>query len=508
MWQPIWRGEEKLRTSSTIVILGISAMALFWLSWWLLAFWVAGLFSVVGGRVFAFQSLLQRFRYLLAMGYLLAMQLFWVTPQLFVLPLTGEASRDLMVFVLPMILVGMALIPAEGERLRKTETFDLVYSLMLFMLLTLLVLGSLTFMSLAHVSYFEALLRTLFLMALVLFVLGWLWNPRLGFSGFQTIFSRYFLNIGTPFELWVKQLAEVAQREESPEYFLEIATRNLADLPWLSGLRWSCDGASGQHGETGKYDFTWADHDMRLFLYARYSLAPAVLMHLHLLCQILSYFYHAKKSEQRLRELMRLQAVHETGARVTHDLKNMLQSLLVLISVVENQPEQAQNILLNQLPVMANRIELALSKLKIPREKEAVAMMPMEMWWISMQERQEFRNLKWIYRADAAGRQIPYALFDNIVDNLIENARNKRMREPDIAIHICLESNPLRLSVCDSGSAVPESVVKQLLHTVVDSEDGLGVGLFQAGRWAVQLGYQLRLRDNRQGCVCFELVEV
>ncbi len=509
MWQPIWRGEEKLSSSSALVIIGISTLALFWLNWWLLAFWVGGLFSIVGGRVLAFQSLLQRARYLLAMAYLLAVQLFWVTPQLFSLRVTGEASGYLMMYVLPIVLGGIALIPAERERLQKSVTFDLIYSLLLFTMLTLLMLGSLTFMSLANVSYFESLLRTLFLMALVLFVLGWLWNPRLGFSGFQTLFSRYFLNVGTPFELWIKQLAEDSSREESPEIFLRIASKHLAELPWLTGVRWSCEGARGQHGETGKYDFTWADQDMRLFLYARYSLAPAILMHIHLLCQVMSHFYHAKKSEQHLRELMRLKAVHETGARVTHDLKNMLQSLLVLISVVEKQPEQAKSILMNQLPVMANRIEMALAKLKIAGKQEADALMPLEMWWQTLQERQQYRNLEWVcnFRITEA-QQIPYAMFDNILDNLIENARNKRMHNEEISITVTLLDAPLRLMVCDTGGAVSEQIATRLLRTVVDSEDGLGVGLFQAARWAENLGFRLSLQQNREGCVCFELREI
>ena len=46
-----------------------------------------------------------------------------------------------------------------------------------------------------------------------------------------------------------------------------------------------------------------------------------------------------------------------------------------------------------------------------------------------------------------------------------------------------------------------------LLRTVVESEDGLGVGLFQVARWAEQSGYRLLLQENQQGSVCFELVE-
>ena len=508
LWQPLWRGEGKLGTGSAIIIVGVCTLALWWLNWWMLAFWVSGLFALVGGRVFAFQSLWQRLRYLLVMAYLLAVMLFWLTPQLFMLSTAGEASRNLMEVVLPLLLVSMILVPHESERLKQTVAVDLIYSMLLFMLLTLLVLGSLAFMTLGRVDYFSSLLRTLFVMALLLFVLGWLWNPRLGFSGFHAIFSRSFLNIGTPFEVWLKQLATTAQQEPSPAIFLKIVTRHLAELPWLSGLSWESDVGQGKQGESSPFRIEVADHDLRMILFTRQSVAPSVLMHIHLLTQMLAFFYQSKRREQRLRELARLQAVHETGARLTHDLKNMLQSLFALISIADQQPAQAQPIMQQQLPVLAQRIEQTLIKLKVPKDEAEATKMPLVSWWHSLQQRQQYRNLDWLSEAVPGDYVIPFTLFDSIADNLIDNARNKRLREPDISVQISLSTRPLCMSVCDSGSEIPEELASQLLHTVVESEDGLGVGLFQAARWAEQSGYRLRLKENIKGRVCFELVEM
>ena len=506
LWQPLWRGEDRLSTRSALTIVGISTLALFWLNGWIVAFWVSGLFSLVGSRVFAFQSAAQRLRYLLAMAYLLAVLLMWVTPQLFALPVTTEASTELMQIVLPLLLLLMALVPHESERLKKIEAVDLVYSLLLFMLLTLLVLGSLAFMSLGQVEYFQALLRTLFLMAAVLFVLGWLWNPRLGFAGFQIIFSRYFLNIGTPFELWLNKLSQLALKENSPASFLEIATAHLAALPWLSGVRWQCDVAKGQQGAASVHEFSWADQDLKLVLYARQNVPPTVLMHIHLLCQMLAFFYHAKRREQRLQEMARLQAVHETGARLTHDLKNMLQSLMVLISIAEKQPAKAQSILLHQMPVLVKQIELVLSKLKIPGQDTKMNLMPLAAWWKKLQQREQYRNLQWQSEGGLGNQEIPAALFDSIADNLIENVHGKSLREQDITVQVFLKAQPLCFSVCDNGSAIPEEMANRLFHTVVDSEDGWGIGLYQVARWARQLGYHLILKENYKGKVCFELV--
>ena len=99
-------------------------------------------------------------------------------------------------------------------------------------------------------------------------------------------------------------------------------------------------------------------------------------------------------------------------------------------------------------------------------------------------------------------------MFDSVADNLIDNACNKRLREPGIRISIALVAKPFALSVTDSGSAIPAGVAQQLLNTVMTSEDGLGVGLYQAARWAAQMGYGLTLVKNTDGQVEFELRKV
>jgi len=87
-------------------------------------------------------------------------------------------------FFLAALLLGVALIPEQHrttkltpDRLIRTESnsaVDLIYSLMLFMLAILLVLGSLAFMTLTGHNYFGALLRTLIVAALALCTLSWL----------------------------------------------------------------------------------------------------------------------------------------------------------------------------------------------------------------------------------------------------------------------------------------------------------------------------------------------
>ncbi len=505
LWQPLWRGESNLSRGNAVFILASGIVPVIWLNWWMLAFWVSGLFALVGGRVLVYQSKWQRLHYQLTMVYLLAVLLFWITPHLFDLPSVGEATSDLMELALPLLLLGMALVPHEHEHVGKAQAVDFVYVIMLFMMLILLVLGSLVVMSQANLDYFGALLRTVFIMALLLFLLGWLWSPRMGFSGLQPLFSRYFLNIGTPFEEWLGQLAVTAQQEQGAASFMLRAMDQLAKLPWVTGLSWECEEGHGTLGVSSPHRIEMSDNDLRLTLFSRQSIAPSVLVHIHLLIQLLGHFYQAKRREQSLREMARLQAVYETGARLTHDLKNMLQSLLALTSIAEHQPDQAQPVLQQQLPVLTQRIELTLAKLKAPQLTADATTLTLARWWGNLRLRQQHRQIEWLSSGSPGQQLVPAALLDSVADNLIDNACNKLLREPDIRISVILRANPLSLSVCDSGSAIPDIVAEQLLRTVVASEDGLGVGLFQAARWAEQSGYHISLRENVDGAVCFEL---
>ena len=518
LWQPLWRGESELSSGGIAFIASASGMIVLWLNWWMLAFWLAGLFALVGGRVFAFHARWLRILYLTVMVYLLAVLLLWVAPYLFAvhgdhvhsalmhLDSSDQGTRSLIGTVLLFFLLGILFMPVESDQAESAHAVDFVYSLMLFMLLTLLVLGSLAFMTLAHVEYLEALLRTLFIMALGLFALGWLWNPHFGFTGLQPLFSRYVLNVGTPFESWLRQLAETAQYEQSPTAFLAQATVDLAALPWLSGVTWRVDKDSGSLGKSSPHFIEVEVQDLHLTLYSKQAIAPSMLLHVHLLTELLGHFYQAKRREQRLREVARLQAVYETGARLTHDLKNMLQSLLSLTAIAQNREQKnTLPLLWRQLPVLSQRIELILSKLKAPQPEDEASLQPLAAWWENLRQRQQHQAIIWKCEGTLTDQKIPAALFDCVADNLIDNAGNKRLQQPDISIRVTLREQPFSLTVCDGGSAIPAALAHQLLQTVVPSENGLGIGLYQAARWSQQLGYQLVLRENVEGRVCFEL---
>ncbi len=506
LWQPLWRGESRVGTGAFVFIMISAAAALFWLSWWTIAFWLTGLFGLVGARIFAFHNRLTRWLYLSVMVYLLAALLLWVLPNLFAAQDTIDAGRILMRYVLPLLLMVMTVLPVRKAQSESTQALDFIYSLLLFMLLTLVVLGSLAFMTLARMDYLDALLRTLFLIGLILLVFGALWNPRFGFAGLQVMFSRYLLNVGTPFEDWLTQLTKAVQREPDAEAYLRRAVTLLEDFQWLSGLSWQSPDGTGQLGQFSKHSVVAQENGLRLTMYSNQTLNPMLALHIHLLVKLIAYFYQAKQREQSLRDITRLQAVYETGSRLTHDLKNMLQSLHSLTAVAQSREERAQQLLLQQLPLLTQRIETTLSKLHQPHIIESeTAQLALNAWWDTLRLRNKYRVIDWHEPDRLPEKNIPAALFDCIVDNLIDNAMRKRQSDPDIGISISIQSEPVSLTVCDNGGHIPEKIAANLLRGVVASENGLGIGLYQAARWAGQMGYRLSLISNQDGKVCFEL---
>jgi signal transduction histidine kinase len=227
---------------------------------------------------------------------------------------------------------------------------------------------------------------------------------------------------------------------------------------------------------------------------------------MHLLGQLLGEFYSAKLREQSLRHASYLQAVHETGARLTHDVKNLLQSLNALCSVAgqEDSPE-LQALIRRQLPAISQRLSATLDKLQRPGGEES-QQVPLREWWEALARQYQGQNVEFSAAGLEPDLQVPKALFDGVADNLLHNAIAKRAGGQDIRIRVTIMcANGPELRVHDSGRAVPPEVAKLLLRAPVLSTAGLGIGLYQAARHAEQSGYALTLAENRDGAVCFAL---
>jgi ElaB/YqjD/DUF883 family membrane-anchored ribosome-binding protein len=322
--------------------------------------------------------------------------------------------------------------------------------------------------------------------------------------------SRYFLTIGLPFEVWMRNLAEHAQREPEPARFLSLALEDMAELPWVAGVGWHTVQGGGQVGTRSRFHAEFALPELDLDIYTHSSLSPALTVHLNLLAQLLGYFHAAKRREQQQRQNAYHQAIFETGARLTHDVKNLLQSLKSLCSAVEHssghEAEKLQALMQRQLPQIAQRLQATLDKLRAPTESPN-EMVDAAVWWESLRQRYADRNIEFIVASPSVEGALPGDLFSSVAENLLENALNKAKNEPGLRISAELErvGAAHSLRVRDDGTAIRAFVAETLFTGAVKSQTGLGIGLYQAAKQAERLGYRLAIADNQRGMVCFEL---
>lgn len=507
IWQPVWRGERRMPAALALLVFSVGALFAMAGNWWLIGSWMAVLFGLIGGSVPGRARRNDRLVAVLAAGYLIAMLLMWVVPQVFShYAMTPWMDQFVRYGLLALPLVILA-IPG-GERLRGDPGMvDLFYSVILFLLLVALALGSFVIREVSGGEYLFALAQTLIVISLVLFGLSWLWNPRAGFSGLGTLVSQYLLGLGLPFEQRLRRLAEFAQHETRPEQFLRDALTDLLGLPWVTGFAWTAQQSEGLVGSSAAHAEHYAADDLQLTLFAPRPFSPAVLLHLKLLMQMVGYFYGTLRREQLRRQSAYTQAIHETGARLTHDVKNLLQSLRSICAAAEMRgsgDDMAFRALVQrQLPQITLRLNATLEKLKTPERVDSSEMEAV-LWWQSLQTRYGGRPVVFQAAEDLQDVRVPVELFDSTADTLIENALYKAARDGAVRIEVFLHAGP-RLCVCDGGTPVPSALIADLLRAPVPSDTGLGVGLFQVAQFAAQSGYRLALAENRGGRVCFEL---
>jgi signal transduction histidine kinase len=510
LWQPVLRSEHQVSgVQAGFIALG-AVVVMLWLNWWMLAVWVVVLAGLVGGKVFLHQARWQRRFYLLVLVYLLALLAVVILPE--IAPrreITAETTLAAE-YGLPALFVLLALIPAEPDPPEAAQVIDFFYSVFVMLVLAAVILGSFTFMTVGNMPYLRALTYTVFAIAGGVLIIGLAWNPHTGYAGLNVFFSRYLFSIGLPVENWLYILAELAQMEPRPDRFLAEGVAALARLPWVAGAVWRAGSDNGGAGVKTGYSVQFESPELALTVYSRYRTSPALQWNLHLLGQLLAEFYRAKLREEELQEQSYLQAVHETGARVTHDVKNLLQSLNALCAVATQQENADSPALLGlirrQLPLIAQRLSSTLARLHRPESSgdEEVAL---QEWWQALVRQYQGQEIEFDASGLPPGLRVPRALFDSVADNLLQNALGKRGHGTSVHIGASLSCNGgIELRVCDTGHAVAPEVERQLLRApVTSSSTGLGIGLYQAARHAEAKGYRLSLASNREGEVCFAL---
>jgi hypothetical protein len=512
LWQPFFSGQQHLPWPRALGVLAVGAALAVLDSIWAAALWAVLLAGLLGGVTVSLKPIKERLGLWLAVLYLLLLLFLWLLPQGFDLPLRNETYTILLrdsLLILPALMI---LFPSPQLQ-RQTGVVDLLYTLLFVLVIGVLALGSYTAMQLTRSDYAHGVLISMGAITLSLLIIAWLWQPRGEASGLRNLFSRYVLSLGLPLEEWLKKLSDSADSEPDPEIFLREAMAGFTHLPWSTGVTWSTAQSQGELGERSRHSVAFSHQGVEVRFFTDSPVNPAFALHLRLLTEIIGYFHSAKTRERAMQANAYTQAIYETGSRLTHDVKNLLQSLKTLCSAAEHsRPDQAmslQTLMQRQLPQMAKRLEITLDKLKSPStaadRKEIMA----REWWRNLNNRYGRDAVS--FHADDANSSawLPQELFDSVADNLVQNALRKRLQAPELQIRVDLRTSPrISLTVCDTGGMASEEVTEKLFRAPVSTHDGLGIGLYQAAKQAAGLGYRLGLRENREGYVCFELTQV
>ena len=508
MWQPFYAAEKELEPLAVVMLMAITFATLYFLAGWMIVMWLLLLLGILGGRVFTVQASRRNRFYLIAFAYVLVLLLLWAVPMLILRGADMPPALERFVkALLPAFLAALALWPLGPALPAAAQVFDFFYAVLVFQLGVVLVLGSIALTRFTQGSYIASVALTVLGFGMALFIFAVLWNPMRGFGGLRTYFSRYLLSVGMPFELWMRRIAELAETETDSSRFLEQALQEISELAWVRGGEWRSPAGEGRFGDARGHASRFTVHGLEVVFYTQIELSPALFLHMRLLSQVVGEFYEGKRREAALQRNAYLQAVHETGARLTHDVKNLLQSLYALTSIAPRETSGSYSALLQrQLPQLSCRLQSTLDKLRAPEVATADLPVTASAWWSELERRVEGTGVS-MKATIASDPQVPGALLDSFVDNTLENARAKSQREPGIAISIAFECDEAgaTVTVCDTGTAVPERVARRLFHEPTERPTGLGIGLFHVARLARQAGYRLELGPNRDGAVCFTL---
>ena len=529
IWQPFVSAERELNVIAVALLLGITAVIMYTLAGWMFVAWIAILIAIMGGKVFTLQAARRSRFYLVAVFYLFSILLAWTVPvSLLGLSTLPEGIRTLAAVVIPLVLIAMVFLPFRPEDEASVQVFDFFYSTFVLQLVVVIVLGSLASMRVTSNQYFPAVLLTVLSFAGALLLLSILWGPRGGFGGLRTYFSRYLMTVGMPFELWMRRIAELSESEISSSRFLASAMAEVATLPWTVGARWKTDDGEYSFGTESIHAATFRYHGLEIIFFTEIDLSPALFLHVRLLAQVIGEFYEGKRREQVMKQNAYMQAVHETGARLTHDIKNLLQSLYAITSASianssRTNTERAtllptgavdrratspfEDMLQRQLPQLTHRLQNTLDKLRNPAIQNRDVFYPAADWWRDATLRHANAGVDFVFN-DAITGNVPANVFDSVLENCIENARKKREKEPSIRIVAeLLSGDTPGLTVTDSGSAIPTPAQQELFKAPVSGHrgSGFGIGLFQAARQANDAGYDFSVDRNEAGCVRFKL---
>lgn len=510
IWQPVVRGAYRLAPRDLLVMVAVIGLFLLAMSWGALGIWLMVLAGVIGGGAFVEIGARGRLPYQLAVAYLVCSLFMMVLPRVVPVEVAERPLFDLLALtVLPALALVVMLLPSAPEAARRAGAIDFLSTILLFVALAISTLGGFAFMWLMHLPYLVALVTALFSMAMVLFVLAWAWHPSASGPQLGMVFARRVLSVGLSFEEWLHEVASVSVSANTPEALADQACQRMLRIPGVCGGHWRLAEGQGSFGEAAAVARQLTQEGLTVTLYLRRAPSPALSWHFSLMVRMLAEFCREKRHSQQLETLSYLRAIHETGARLTHDVKNLLQSLNTLCYTAA-RPEvdevALRALVSRQLPVITRRLAQTLDKLQHPEGLPGEAV-PANVWWQECVARHASAGVRFEASGDLSALQVLPGVFNSVVDNLIQNALDKRLLSPglDIVVRLGGAAGGAVLEVSDDGAALTDALAGQLMRAPVASQSGLGMGLYQAARLAEEAGYELSLSSNLDGRVQFRL---
>ncbi|VAW54886.1 hypothetical protein MNBD_GAMMA05-1843 [hydrothermal vent metagenome] len=508
LWQPVVKKESSFNTKQLVILSILVFTFIYWFNPWLNVFWSLLLLTLLTGRIFA--RGLSRAAYGFAVIILFLELILNTTPALFQLAALSSSIQSTFSTVLLLLPLLLLFIPVTDV---TSKQVDFIRGFLVVLLVIFLSMSSVLISLTAQQAYLESLAISVIILSLFLLVTAFLWVPRGGFSGLAQLWEKYILDIGGPFEQWITHVSSLETNSSlRAENFLSASLQYLMHQHWICGVSWKTNTDEDIEGEISPYKVSINDEKLQLKLHAYTPIGPSLMLHAKLLLSVLTFYYRARLQEQQLIKQAHMQAIYETGSKLTHDMKNILQSTHTMTQIINDTDSEMQEIidvLKKQMPLLTQRLNTTLEKLRAPHNTDLVTKSltgSLLQWWNQLQSRYTGRHIE--FTTDINGdHEIPLDIFTTVIENLLDNARNKRIRELDLKIFVALSDSEgkLLLTVTDTGSAIEGFVAKQLFKEVVSSQDGFGIGLYQSYELAKNHGYQLKIENSEDGNVCFSL---
>ena len=508
LWQPLWSTEVKLSRGPVLVAAAVFMLLTYSFPNESLVLFGLILAGLIGSRLLS-RTEFRAFD-LLALLILILEMTVGMIPHTFrqiEIPVLFTDYMQILILI-PVMLFYFA--PNPDMRRQRSSQVDLMHGLLTTTLLFIVLLGGIVINLLYGVDYIDGLLLTVFIVAALTMGISWFWNPGIGYSGIGVLWNRYTMTIGGPFETWINTLTTLIEEPFlSPNDFLEAACEHLVENDWLNSIQWKFDNLQISAGEkSGARLEHQLDEKLTVVLYFKADPGRALELHTNLLIRMAYQFYLAKLNQEKMRAQEHFATIHHTGARLTHDIKNILQSIKTSVSILNmaGDSKDTQELLQANLNQISSRLEDTLDKLKAPRLDTQLNLVSCNKWIYQISETYAAESRVKIFSEIDNNLLLPVDLFNSVVENLISNALKKTSANR-IEVRLLASSSMVVLSVCDDGEAVPGEIESILFEQPVSSGSGMGIGLYQATIMARALNHELELSQNEAGRVCFNLYQ-